>query len=259
MRTTREVLRLRFDAKLSYSKIATSCHISSSTAMDVIRRFRLSGLPWPLASHLDDGLLDKMLYRDKHPGAPPDPHVPDWNWVHSELRKHKHVTLQVLWEEYKLEHPKGYNYSWFCQCYSAHRSKLDPVMRQIHKAGEKCFVDYAGPTVPIIDARTGEVRSAAIFVGILGASNYTFAEATWSQDLPNWLGSHVRMYRFFGGVPEITVPDNLKSGVKKPDRYEPDVNPAYNDLATQLWDGRHSHARASPSRQSQGGKCGPGG
>lgn len=231
MRKIKEVLRLRFDAKLSMEKIALACQVSSSTVADCLVRHRLSGLTWPLPAELDDLSLEKLLYRYEQRGKPLDSHEPDWEWVYRELRKSKNVTLALLWEEYKAEHPDGYNYSWFCESYARFRDRLEPVMRQVHKMGEKCFVDYAGPTLSVIDAATGEVRNAQLFVGVLGGSSYTYAEATWSQELHNWLGSHVRMFAFFSGCSEILVPDNLKSGVRDANFYEPEINPAYNELA----------------------------
>jgi transposase len=155
---------------------------------------------------------------------------PDWTVIHEELRK-KSVTLQLLWEEYKVQHPEGYQLTQFCEYYSRWRKKLDLSMRQTHKAGEKMFVDYAGQTVPVTDPQTGVVREAEIFVAVLGASNYTFSEATWDQSLASWTGSHVHAFEYFEGVPEIVVPDNLQSGVSKACRYEPDLNPAYHDMA----------------------------
>jgi transposase len=144
----------------------------------------------------------------------------------------KHVTLDLLWQEYKSEHTDGYRYSAFCQHYRDWVGKLAVSMRQTHAPGEKLFVDYAGTTLPVIDPDTGKIRPAQLFVAVLGASNYSFAEATWTQTLPDWLGSHVRAMEYLGGVPEIVVPDNLKSGVKKPDWYEPDLNPSYQDWAS---------------------------
>jgi transposase len=155
---------------------------------------------------------------------------PDWSLTHTELRK-KGVTLRLLWVEYCEAHPDGYGYSQFCALYREWAKHLKPSMRLTHKGGEKIFVDYAGQTVPVVAPRTGEVHPAQIFVGVLGASNYTYAEAHESQDLVNWIGAHVRMFSFLGGVPEIVVPDNLKAGVKHPCRYEPDLNPTYQDLA----------------------------
>ena len=156
--------------------------------------------------------------------------VPDWSIVHHE-RKTKGVTLFLLWQEYRQCHQQGYQYSWFCDQYRLWRGRLDVVMRQDHNAGEKLFIDYAGQTVAVVDRHTGEVRQAQIFVAVLGASNYTYAEATWSQSLPDWIGSHVQAFAFLGGVPELVVPDNLRSGVSKSHRYEPDINPTYQDMA----------------------------
>lgn len=150
--------------------------------------------------------------------------------MHTELRR-PGVTLALLWQEYRLSHPQGFQYSWFCEHYRLWAAKVDVAMRQEHRAGEKLFVDYAGQTVPVIDRQTGEIRQAQVFVAVLGASSYTFAEATWSQTLPDWLGSHARCLAFLGAAPQILVPDNLRSGVSKAHRYEPDINPSYRDLA----------------------------
>ena len=137
----------------------------------------------------------------------------------------------LLWQEYKAATPDGLQYSWFCHTYRAWASKLDLVMRQTHRAGEKLFVDYAGQGIPVVNSHSGEVHEAAIFVAVLGASNYTYAEATWTQSLPDWIGSHVRTFAALGGVPEIVVPDNLKAAVTRAHRYEPEINRTYADLA----------------------------
>jgi transposase len=150
--------------------------------------------------------------------------------VHRELLR-PGVTLQLLWEEYKERHPQGYQYTWFCQHYRDWSQRIDVVMRQHHRAGETLFVDYAGQTVPIIDRHSGEARPAQIFVAVLGASNYTYAEASWSQQIEDWLLSHSRALEFFGGVPQHIVPDNLKAGVSKAHRYEPELNPSYAEWA----------------------------
>ena len=150
--------------------------------------------------------------------------------MHRELRG-KGVTLALLWEEYKAVHPEGLQYSRFCEQYRAWASQLDVVMRQEHRAGEKLFVDYAGHTAGVVDRHTGEVRQAQVFVAVLGASSYTYAEATWTQGLADWIASHVRAFEFFGGCPELVVPDNLRSAVSRAHRYEPDTNPTYHDLA----------------------------
>lgn len=174
--------------------------------------------------------LASLLYpeSDSRPGALEDP---DWAEIHMELRK-KGVTRHLLWEEYCQRMPvRTYSYSQFCCRYQAWCQSQKRSMCQQHLAGEKCFIDYCGPTVPVISPETGECRQAQIFVAVLGASNYTFAEATYTQSLPDWLLSHVRMLEFFGGVPEILVPDNLKSGVSKACRYDPELNPSYQQLA----------------------------
>ncbi|MDP3285432.1 MAG: IS21 family transposase, partial [Desulfobacterales bacterium] len=228
MRKIREVLRLRFDFKQSYEKIANSCILSSSTASEIVFRFQKSGLSWPLPEGMNDDELEKRLYV-RAPKSPSRP-VPDWAQVHQEL-KGKHVTLMLLWQEYSNNNPECFGYSWFCQTYEKWLTKSGVTMRQHYRFGEKCFVDYTGDTVPIIDRSTGEIQRAEIFVGVLGASNYTYAEATMSQDISSWIGSHVKMFNYFGGVPELIIPDNLKSGVKKPCYYEPDINPSYLKLA----------------------------
>jgi len=229
MRKIREVLRLKWGLQLADRKIARSLGVSRSSVADYIRRAAEAGLSWPLADELDDAALDAKLFPPPAAGSVPRP-LPDWGWVNRELRK-KGVTLQLLWLEYKEDHPDGYQYSQFCELFRRFQGKLDLVMRQDHRAGEKVFVDYAGMTLPILSATTGEIQEAQLFVGVLGASNYTFAEATWTQTLQDWLGSHVRMFEFFGGVPEVVVPDQLRSGVKDPCYYEPDLNPSYQELA----------------------------
>ena len=231
MRKIREILRLKFDGGQTNRRIARSCHVGRPTVADYLLRFEEAGLTWPAAEALDDTALEHKLFPPAPAAATPQRPVPDWGEVHRELRR-KGVTLTLLWHEYKLAHPEGYQYSWFCDQYRAWSAKLDVVMRQEHRAGEKLFVDYAGQTVEVVDRRTGEVRQAQIFVAVLGASSYTYAEATWTQQLPDWIGSHVRAFSFFGGVPELAVPDNLRSGVSKAHRYEPDLNPTYMDLAS---------------------------
>jgi transposase len=228
MRKIREILRLSFEADLSARKISRSLQIGRATVSDYLNRHAASGLGWPLPP-ISDTALEQRLFPPNEPSSVRRP-LPDWSQVQQELRR-PGVTLQLLWIEYKSRCPEGLQYSAFCTHYRAWRSQVDRVMRQTHRAGEKLFVDYAGQTLPIIDRATGEIRPAQIFVAVLGASSYTFAEATWTQGLADWLGSHARAFRFFGGVPEVVVPDNLKSGVSKAHRYEPDLNPSYRDLA----------------------------
>ena len=230
MRNIKEVLRLKFAKKRSAREISNSCVIGRSTVSDYIKRAKDAGLSWPLPADLDDTALENLLFPPKSNPDPPKRQMPSMEYLYKEKKK-KSVTLQLLWHEYKEENPEGYQYSQFCELYGNWATKLDVSLRQNHKAGEKLFIDYAGQTVPVIDASTGEIKAAQIFIATFGASNYTFAEATASQDLPSWINSHVHAFEFFGGVPEILVPDNLKSGVTKPSRYEPDINPTYLDLA----------------------------
>jgi transposase len=185
---------------------------------------------WPLPEGMDDGAIEALIF----PGASPLPgkvKLPDMAWVHRELKR-KGVTRYLLWQEFceTTDHPCSY--SRFCEFYRCWRKKADLVMRQDHKAGEKMFVDYAGQTVPVTDPLTGEVKEASIFVATLGASSYTYAQVSWHQDIPSFLGAHVRAFEYFKGVPEVIVPDNLKSGVKDPCYYEPDINPSYQEMAS---------------------------
>ena len=229
MRKIREVLRLYHAAGMSVRAIARSVKASPSTVGEYIRRAQVHGLGWPLPESLDDGELEHRLFPAPAPSTTRRP-LPDWSKVHRELRR-KGVTLALLWQEYKASHPEGLQYSQFCERYRAFASTLDVVMRQEHRAGEKMFVDYAGQTVPVVDRETGEERHAQVFVAVLGASSYTFAEATWTQTLADWTASHVRAFEFFGGCPELVIPDNLRSAVSRAQRYEPDINPTYHDLA----------------------------
>ena len=231
MRKIKDVLRLCWGQGLSKRQTARSCGISRPAVDEYLRRAEAAGLGWPLPAEMDDGALERLLFPP--PPALPDTArgVPDWSEVHRELKR-PGVTLQLLWHEYRQTHPHGYQYTWFCRQYRAWAGKLDLVMRQVHRAGEKLFVDYAGMRAQVINPATGEVREANIFVAALGASNYTYAEATWTQGLEDWIGAHVRCFTYFGGVPEVVVPDNLRAGVSKAHRYEPDINPTYQDLAT---------------------------
>lgn len=156
--------------------------------------------------------------------------MPDWATVHHELKR-KGVTLLLLWQDYKAATPAGLQYSWFCQTYRAWASQLDLVMRQTHRAGEKRCVDDAGQSLPVVNRHSGEVHEAVIFVAVLGASSSTYAEATWPQRLPDWIGSHVRTVAALGGVAEIVVPDHLKAAVTRAHRDEPESNRTYTDLA----------------------------
>jgi len=231
MRKVSEVLRLKFEAGLSNRQIAKSLSIARPTVAEYLRRFDATQLQWSETATLGEAVLEGKLFPPASRPANARRPEPDWADVHQELRR-KGVTQMLLWQEYRSAHPDGFEYSWFCDHYRVFRAAVDVVMRQTHRAGEKLFVDYAGQTVDVVERSTGAVRCAQIFVAVLGASNYTFAEATWTQALPDWIGSHVRAFQFFDGVSEIVVPDNLKSGVRHPHRYEPDLNPTYQELAT---------------------------
>jgi transposase len=230
MRNTHEVLRLKWEHQLSHRAIAASCGISPSTVSDYVQRAQAAGLTWPLPADLTEEALYQRLFLPAAGAAGRTIPQPDWAQLHTELRR-KGVTLRLLWVEYREVHPDGYSYSQFCEHYRQWAGHLQPAMRMSHAAGERLFVDYAGQTVPIVNPDTGEVQPAQIFVAVLGASSYTYVEAQLHQDLPSWIGAHVRAFSFFGGVPELLVPDNLRAGVKSPCRYEPDLNPTYHDLA----------------------------
>jgi len=211
MRKIKEVLRLKWGHQFSDRKIAKSCQVSRPAVADYVRRAKHAGLSWPLPGNVDDAALEKLLFPASCQSTQIKRSLPDWLWVYQELKK-KNVTLFLLWQEYREQQTNGYQYSWFCDQFRSWLGQRDVSMRQTHRAGEKLFVDYAGQTVPVVDARTGEIRSAEIFVAVLGASNYTYAEATWTQALPDWIGAHQRTFEFLGGVVEIVVPDNLRSG-----------------------------------------------
>lgn len=230
MRKIKEVLRLRHEHKLSHRAIATSCGIGVTTAREYLVRAKAAGLSWPLPAEVDEAALEARLF-------PPPPKADeaergslDWAAVHRELRR-KGVTLQLLWQEYREVHPRGYGYSRYCELYRAWAKTLEVTMRFEHKAGETLYVDYAGATMEVVNPQTGEVMPVQVFVAAQGASNYTFAEATWTQGLNDWIGSHVRAFEFFGGVNAVVVPDNTKAAVTSPHRYEPDVNKTYLDWA----------------------------
>jgi transposase len=231
MRSIKELLRLKFDNGLSNRAIAKSCGLSHTVVNHYILRARQEGIGWPLQEDMDDTTLEGMLSCREQNRAGADPHgMPPLQYMYNELKR-KGVTLQLLWYEYKQANPGGYQYSWFCEQYRSWLKTLEVTLRQEHRAGEKLFVDWAGQTVAIQNPATGEQAPAQIFIACLGASSYTYAEARISQTLPDWIGAHVKAFAFFGGVPEILVPDNLKTGVSSACRYEPALNPTYQDLA----------------------------
>jgi transposase len=230
MRTIKEILRLKWENQLSNTQIALSCNIARSTIRSYLERAQKAGLTWPLCADLDDADLERLLFVPEERARREATALYPMEHIHKELAR-KGVTLRLLWLEYREANPDGYQYSQFCHHYRNWAAKLDTCLRQTYRAGEKLFVDYAGQTIPVLNPVSGESRNAHLFVATLGASNYTFVEASFAQDLPSWISSHVKAFTFFGGVPEIIVPDNLKSGVVRPCRYEPDINPTYHDMA----------------------------
>lgn len=228
MRKIKEILRLD-ELGLSRREIGRSLSISHNTVADVVRRAEAAGISWPAVEQLDEATLDARLYPPTAPSRVKRPE-PDPEQMHRELAR-KGVTLQLLWLEYKAEHPDGLGYTQFCERYRRWHKKADVVLRQEHKAGEKLFVDFAGQTVPIIDRHSGEVTPAHIFVAVLGCSNYIYACATWGEDSRSFLTAHVHCFTALRGAPHALVIDNLRSGVSSPDYYEPDINPAYAELA----------------------------
>lgn len=230
MRKVREVLRLVLCEGLSRRQAAASLGMPFSTVYGYVSRAMAAGLSWPLPGDLDDQELEARLFRQAAMSQGRARPQPDWAEVHRELRR-KGVTLQLLWMEYKQRAPDGYQYTQFVEHYRRWAGRLDVVLRQEHRAGERLFLDFAGQTLPITDPMTGGVTQAEVFVAVLGASNLTYAEAVPSQELPHWIAANVQALEFIGGVPEILVPDNLKAGVTKPHRYEPLLNATYQEMA----------------------------
>src|SRR5690349_480233 len=231
MRQVRDVLRLNA-AGVSGNEIARRVGVASSTVRLTLKRLAAAGLDWPLPAEMTDAALEARLFTaaGKKQGHRRRAE-PDWAAVHRELKR-KHVTLQILWDEYIERQPDGYRYSRFCELYRAWASRVSVTMRQTHAGGDKLFVDYAGDTVPvIIDRLTGKTRPAQIFVAVLGASNFTYAEASWTQGLADWIGAHTRALAAIGGVPKLLVPDNAKVAVIKACLYEPQVNRTYAEMA----------------------------
>jgi len=229
MRKTKDILRLAQETRLTNRQIARSLNISATTVGECLKRAREAQITWPLPEGMDEEVLENALYgeAEREPSKP----CPEWKDVHAELSR-KGVTLALLWEEYAEETPEDhFSYSRFCYLYGRWAQKQEMSMRQDHKAGEKLFTDFAGQTLPIVDPETGEITDAQVFVATHGFSNYTYVEAVASQELPNWIGAHVRAFAYFGGTPEILVPDNLKTGVTHACRYEPDINQTYADMA----------------------------
>ena len=228
MRKIREVMRLRYEQHCNHRDIARSVKCSASTVSTYLQRAKAAGLSWPLPEALDDEQLYARLFPPLE--AVPARPLPNCQQLHQALKR-KGVTLLLLWYEYREQQPNGIGYSRFCELYHEFAGQLHPTLRLTHVAGDKLFVDYAGLTVPWVEASTGEIKQADIFVAVLGASNYTYVQASTSQSLADWIEAHVNAFTFFGGVPNTLVPDNLKSGISQAHYYDPDINPTYQDLA----------------------------
>jgi transposase len=229
MRKVRDVLRLRHTLGMSFRQISEATGVGKTVVGEYVRRAGVIGVTWPVPEEIDDAELERRLFPPAGETALPRPAI-DWRKVHAEMKRPS-VTLVLLWEEYRAEQADGYGYSRFCDLYGEWRRTISATMRQTHPAGEKLFVDFAGDTVAVLDQITNAERPAHIFVAALGASNYTYAEARWSEGLGDWVGAHVNALATIGGVPKVVVCDNLKAGVTKPSRYEPGINRTYQDLA----------------------------
>jgi transposase len=225
------MLRLTGDG-ISAREIGRILGVARSTIQDNLKRAQEAGLAWPVSAELTDAAIEEWLFaRSGYKQGVRRRAETVWGELVFELKR-PGVNLQVLWEEYREQHPAGFGYSRFCELFREFEARLSPVMRQDHRAGDKVFVDYSGKRIGIVDGASGEVRQAEIFVGVLGASSFTYAEASWSQTLADWIGAHVRIFRAFGGVPRLIVPDNLKSGVNKPSFYDPEINRSYGRMAS---------------------------
>jgi len=230
MRKIRDVLRLTHALGMSRRLVGEATGIGKTAVGEYVRRAAVAGQGWPIPDEIDDAELERRLFPPPDAASSTSRTEPDWSYNHAELKR-RGVTLALLWQEYRAEHAQGYAYSWFCERYSDWRKRISPTMRQTHLAGEKLFVDWAGDTMPVFDPITGEEYCTHIFIAALGASNYTYAEARWTETLPDWIGAHVNAFTAIGGVSKALVPDNLKAGITKPSRYEPGINRTYQDLA----------------------------
>jgi len=228
MRRIREVVRLK-DLGFSGRQIARSLQMGQSTVVDYLGRIKAAHLSWPLPEGLDDGALENLLFvpkQEQRRGRP----VPDWRYVHKELRR-KHVTLALLWQEYRAEHHDGFQYSQFCDRYRRWAATLGAWMRQEHRGGEKLFVDFSGDGIPWRGPKTGEQHEAQLFVAVLGASNFTYAEVTRTQQIHDWIVCNVHALEYFGGVSAVIVPDQARTAVSGVCRYDPEMNPGYAEFA----------------------------
>jgi len=231
MRKIKEVLRLKYELNLGQRQIARTCAVGLATVNDYLARAERAGIGWPLPEGWGEPELEAALFGAEAAAREPQRATPDFAAIHQQRRTQRSVTLQLLWEEYREANPEGYRYSRFCELYQRWRRKQDVVLRQQYKAGEKLFVDWAGATIPIYSPTGGATQQAHLFVAVLGASSYTYAEATCDEQMINWLSAHIRAFEFFGGLPKLIIPDNAKTGVSRACRYDPDLNPTYQQMA----------------------------
>lgn len=229
MRKIKDVLRLK-QAGLTDRQIGRSLTLSHTTVSTYLQRAAEAGVSWPLAEGMEEEQLQRLLGNASGPSFSPSRPLPDMDYLHQELKR-KGVTLQLLWEEYRVQHPQGYGYTQFCEYYGRWKKQLAPVLRQRYIAGEKTLVDWAGATLPWLNAAEKQAEEAFLFIGVLGASNYTFAEAFPNQQLDHWIEAHIHAFEFFGGVSQVLVPDNPRTGVHKACYYEPELNRTYAEMA----------------------------
>lgn len=229
MKQIREILRQKWQLKRTHRAVSLALGVSTGVVSKTTSRAKLLGLTWEAVDATSEKTLEDKIYGRAVPLRSDRPAV-NLPYVHQELRK-TGVTLELLHLEYLQQHPDGFHYSKFCDLYRTWVKQQKPTMRQVHHAGDKVFVDYSGKRPHIVDPATGECIPVELFVGVLGASNFTFAECTRTQQGPDFIASHVRMFQYFGGVPKATVPDNLKSGVTHANWYEPKVQATYEEMA----------------------------
>ncbi len=231
MRKIKEILRLHFEQKLGQRQIARSINTSQSTVHDYLARMKAAGLAWPLDPDWDEQRIEQALFPpEPSPARPPKRALPDFRQVREQLEKHRDLTIELVWEEYREQNPDGYSYSRFCKLYRGWKKQRDVVLRQDHRPGEKLFLDWAGATIPIHQP-DGTTRPAALFVSALGASSYTYAEAVADQQMANWLKVQMNALEFYGGTTQLLIPDNTRTGVTRACIYEPDLNPTYQEFA----------------------------
>lgn len=231
MRKIKEILRLHFEQKLGQRQIARSVNVSQSTVHEYLARMNAAGLRWPLGEEWNEARLEQALFSPGQPSArAPQREQPDFVHIRQQLEQHRDLTIELLWQEYREQHPDGYCYSRFCKLYRCWKKQQDVVLRQDHRPGEKLFLDWAGATISI-HHRDGSVTAAPLFVSALGVSSYTYAEAVSDQQMANWLKVQMNALEFYQGCPQLLVPDNTKTGVTRACIYEPDLNPTYQEFA----------------------------